>query len=105
MARCPVDGGPSLATLVLDGGAPVPPTISALEAKRKEEEKKAAKFQVDIDVALLWCPESATFWVNASRVLPPLTISNVKNPGIFIFFFKEKNLFFSKKKKEKRKKK
>ena len=28
--------------------------------------------------------ESATFCVNASRVLPPLTITNVKNPCIFI---------------------
>ena len=51
-------------------------------------------------------PESATFWVNASRVLPPLTISNVKNPSICILFFKTKNkLFFLKKKKKKKCKK
>ena len=29
-------------------------------------------------------PVAATFWVNASCVIPPLTIPNVKNPSIFI---------------------
>ena len=35
-------------------------------------------------------PVGATFWVNASRVLLPLTIADVKNPNIFISSFKEK---------------
>ena len=48
-------------------------------------------------------PESATFWVNASRVLPPLTIASVKNPSIFILLLKEKEK--TRKKKEKKKKK
>ena len=29
---------------------------------------------------------AATFWVNASRVIPLLTIGNVKNPSIFRSF-------------------
>ena len=29
-------------------------------------------------VQKLWEPESATFWVNASRVIPPSSIFNVK---------------------------
>ena len=33
---------------------------------------------------------AATFWVNASRVIPPLTIGNVKNPSIFILSLQEK---------------
>ena len=48
-------------------------------------------------------PESATFWVNASRVLPPLTIANVKNPSIFTSFFKKKKHFSKNKKKKKEK--
>ena len=54
----------------------------------------------------VWIHESATLWVNASRVLPPLTIPNVKNPSIFILSLKEKKKqFFSKKRKKKKKEK
>ena len=52
-------------------------------------------------------PENATFGVNASRVLLPLTIHNVENLSIFILFSKKKakrNTFLQKKKQEKRKK-
>ena len=31
-------------------------------------------------------PRARHFWVNASRVIPPMTIANVKNPSIYIFF-------------------
>ena len=51
------------------------------------------------------CPMAATFWVNASRVIPPLTIGNVNNPCIFTYFIfkKEKrNNIFSKKKNKKK---
>ena len=47
-------------------------------------------------------PVAATFWVNASRVLPPLTIPNVKNTSIFILSLKEKGEKKEKKKKKKR---
>ena len=40
--------------------------------------------------ALARIPVAATFWVNASRVILPLTIPNVKNPSIFILSLKEK---------------
>ena len=53
-------------------------------------------------------PVAATFWVNASRVLPRLTIANVKNPNILILFLKKKRKRKKKqndKKKNKKKKK
>ena len=50
-------------------------------------------------------PVAAIFWVNASRVIPALTIPNVKNLSLFILSFsrkKKKKHFFKKKEKEKR---
>ena len=44
----------------------------------------------------------AATWVNASRVLPLLTIANVKNPSIIILK-DERNKIFKKKKKKERK--
>ena len=35
-------------------------------------------------------PVAATFWVNASSVIPPLTITNVKNPSICILSLRRK---------------
>ena len=35
-------------------------------------------------------PWPRPFWVNASRVIPPWTIPNVKNPSIFILTLKAK---------------
>ena len=45
-------------------------------------------------------PVAATFWVNASRVIPSSTIPNVRNLRIFFNFKKKKKT----KKKEKKKK-
>ena len=56
---------------------------------------------VGTTLPILGDPESATFWVNASRVLPLLTIGNVKNPSIFVVFFSKKR----EKEKEKEEKK
>ena len=47
-------------------------------------------------------PVAATFWVNASLVLPLLTIANVKNASIFVLSSKKKE---TKKKQEKETKK
>ena len=71
----------------------VTPTVSIEWPSKKIAQHQKQKLTID---AFSWCglPESATFWVNASRVLPPLTIANVKNPSIFISFF---NNFFWKK--------
>ena len=45
-----------------------------------------------------------TFWVNASRVIPPLTIPNVKNPSVLILSLKEKRNKIKQKNKKKRNK-
>ena len=45
---------------------------------------------VGTTLPILGDPESATFWVNASRVLPPLTTGNVKNPSIPVLFSKKR---------------
>ena len=50
-------------------------------------------------------PENATFWVNASRVLPPLTIANVKEPSAYLFHFERKKRNKIQKKTAKKKKK
>ena len=49
---------------------------------------------------------AATFWVSASRVLPLLTIANVKNPSIYILCLKKKKVkhFLKKSRKNKEKK-
>ena len=46
------------------------------------EEKQGLALRVGVGFSfLVWggWPVAATFWVNASRVIPPLTIGNVKN--------------------------
>ena len=48
-------------------------------------------------------PVAAIFWVNASRVIPPLTIPNVKNTGVLILSLKEKKTKFNKKQEKKKK--
>ena len=48
--------------------------------------------------------ESATFGVNASRAIPLLTFTDVKNPSIFILFFQEKEKRNKRKKTRKQKK-
>ena len=84
--------------------------LSHSSASEEREEQATHKSKNELKFLrenIVGSPVAATFWVNASRLIPPLTIGTVKNPSILVLFLnkKKEKFFFLKKKARKKKKK
>ena len=66
------------------------PSLQSQENGPQALQRRVERRTEKLGVGLM--PESATFWVNASRAIPLLTFTDVNNNSIFIFFLVLKKL-------------